>query len=107
MDIALGKSAKSLLNELYQKQIRAPRYETTKDSELPGATFTCQVELPAIAGAFVGAKLKGAAKSKKLAEQNAAENALRYIHEVGVMHIRFSLVRAHLIMLDLQHELPL
>lgn len=85
MQLALGKSAKSIVNELYQKQIRAPTYETTKDSELPGATFTCQIDLPGIVGAFVGAKLKGTAKTKKVAEQNAAEQALRYIHEVGLV----------------------
>lgn len=100
MEFGLGKSAKSIVNELYQKQIRAPTYETTKDSELPGATFTCQIELPAIVGAFVGSKFKGTAKSKKVAEQNAAENALRYVHEVGFMQICLSPVCALYIMWD-------
>ncbi|KAK9844681.1 hypothetical protein WJX74_005471 [Apatococcus lobatus] len=79
-----GKTAKSVLNELYQKHphmIRAPTYETKQDSDLPGTTFTCQVDLPAIPGAFAGGKFKGNARSKKVAEQTAAESALRYVHE--------------------------
>ena len=82
MNVALaGKTCKSVLNELYQKEIRAPKYETKQDSSLPGTSFTCEVDLPAIVGAFVGAKFKGTAKSKKVAEQTAADNALRYIHD--------------------------
>ena len=80
-DLLGGKTPKAILHELYQTQVSTPSFSVVQDSVLPGSTFTCTLDLPGISGAFEGASFQGTARSKKLAEQAAAEKALHYARE--------------------------
>ncbi len=77
----VSRNPKVLIHELFKKQIGNPTFSTDKDSVHPGSTYTASLELPAIPGFFERVKFSGKGRSKKLAEQTAAEVAVAWIQK--------------------------
>ena len=74
-DVSLEKDAKTLLQEFLQaRQMELPRYDVAAESRAPEWLFTMRCH---VAGFGISAYGKG--KSKKAAEAEAAQNALRML----------------------------